>query len=730
VPVRGALPESRSRIIGRAPDIAAVARLVQQERLVTLTGSPGGGKTRLAFEVGRSLEPELSGGVRLVELALVGDPALVPNAVTDALGVQEEPERPAGDTLVDALAQAEPVLLLLDNCEHVLDGVAALVVRLLAACPRVRLLATSRAPLDLRDEHVHQVPPLTPAAGRELFVERAGRASTSFRRAVDDQDHAAIEALCAQLGGLPLLIELTAAWTRMLPVREIAAHLDDDMPQLLTSEARDVPERHADLARIVDSSLRRLDPADQELFARLSVFVGGFDLAAAEAIAGRRTGLLAGLATLVDNSLVLAESSGQAPARYRLLEPLRQHGARALAASREGETIRRRHAEHYLQLAQRCQPYRLDGTRPELPLTRLEPERGNLAAALGWARDQPPDLALRICLASAPLWEFHGPMNEGRAWLDKALAAGTSDVRLRVAALERAVKLAWRQGDYDRAQSLLVEGLAAAAELGDPWWLAIVQTTGALVATATGDLRRAEGLCAAGISWFERAGGEPGLIWALTTLGWVRCVEGRPEEGYALMQRALEANLVADNPTAAALAHLGMAYGACLSDQPARQRQHLAEALAATRADGNLELADWLGVGAGLAAREGRHRTALRLAGGSLAHGRHTESRMPEPMLRPLLGLIVEVIADVGPEQAAQLIEDGRQTPWDVLVADTFAPPGPAPRPDEAPAPVPARPEPPRRLPRWIGDVSVQVAASVVTAVALALAGALVTLVR
>jgi predicted ATPase len=763
MPARGSLPMPWSSTFGRDAEIADLTRLVRQERLVTLTGSPGGGKTRLAQEVGRSLRSAGPGDVRFVDLVLVRDPGLVANAVADALGVQERAGRAMDETIVDALAKAGPIVLLLDNCEHVLERVALLAVRLLAGCPSVRVLATSRARLDVTDEWVHEVGSLEPSAARALFVDRARRASTSFPR--DPADQVLLETVCGRLGGLPLLIELTAAWTRVLSLPDIAGRLDD-MAQLLARGARDRHERHADLTGIADWSLRLLEAPERELFAQLSVFVGSFDLPAVEAIAGPQPDPLGGLASLVDHSLVLTDRSRGAPMRYRLLEPLRQHGARALLDGGEDERVRRRHAHHYLQLARRCEPNGLEAARPELPLARLELERGNLAAAVEWARAQPADIALRLCLASTPLWEFSGPMNEGRVWLGEALAAGTPDQQLRVAALERAVKLAWRQGDYHEAQALLDEGLAAAATLGDPWWLAIVQATGALVALATEDLDRAIGLCEASVAGFGQKGGDFGLIWVLTTFGWVRYVEGRVPEGYALMERALLANVAVGNPSAAAAIHLGLAYGSFLRADPVRHRRHLLEALTATEAGGCLELADWLGVGAALAATEGRHRSALRLLGGSRTHARNSDSRIPEPIQRPVADLFLDVIGEVGPERADELIADGEQLPLAVLTAEVLAgPEDPAPleparpaatRPDEpnegalaertSPAGVsaapaaergdaPARPRGPSsdlgaRLRPWLGELSTQVLTSLLASGALALIGLLWTVLR
>jgi predicted ATPase len=781
MPARGALPLPWSSTYGRAAEITELTRLVRQERLVTLTGSPGGGKTRLAQEVGRCLRSAGPDDVRFVDLVLVRDPGLVANAVADALGVQERSGQAMDDTLVDALARVGPIVLLLDNCEHVLESVARLAVRLISGCPGVRVLATSRARLGVAGEWVHDVGSLAPAAARELFVDRARRASPSFRP--DASDRVALETVCGRLGGLPLLIELTAAWTRVLSTRDIVDRLDD-MAQLLAPGARGVRdrhERHADLAGIADWSLRLVEPAERELFAQLSVFVGSFDLPAVEAVAGPGADLLAGLASLVDHSLVLTDRSRGGPMRYRLLEPLRQYGAKALldgdVGGDRGEAVRGRHAQHYLDLARRCDPNGLEAVRPELPLARLEAERGNLATALAWARARPGDMALRLCLAATPLWEFAGPMNEGRVWLDEALATGTSDGRLRVAALERAVKLAWRQGDYPRARTLLDEGLAAATRLGDPWWLAITQATGALVALATEDIDRAVGLCEASIAGFGQQGGDFGLVWVQTTFGWVRYVEGRLAEGYALMERSLEANVAVGNPSAAAAAHLGMAYGAFLRGDPGQHRRHLREALAATGTGGCLEVADWLGLGAALAATEGRHRSALRLLGGSRTHARNSDSRIPEPIQRPVADVLLDVVGEVGADRADALIGDGEQLPLPVLTAEVLAGPddhvpleqagaagvagvvrAAAPRsaasapgarggrrrprsgtaaaatPSEA-SRVPAGPRQPpadvvARFRPWLGEVSVQVVTSLLATGALALLGLLWTLLR
>ncbi|MGH2352716.1 MAG: ATP-binding protein, partial [Chloroflexota bacterium] len=419
------LPYDPTSFIGREHETAEVRRLLDAHRLVTLAGPGGVGKTRLAVEVARGLVEAHPDGVWLVALGPLADPDLVPRAIAAAAGVELAPGRPPMAALADTLRPRQ-LLLVLDNCEHLVEACAAAAEALLRDCPQVRLLATSREPFGCAGETVCRVPSLAlpPPGGVasveellrsdavRLFVERAATAAPDLALTV--RNAPAVADICRRLDGIPLALELAAALVRGLSVDEIAARLDDRF-RLLTGGRRTALPRHQTLRALVDWSYDLLAPAEQALFARLAVFAGGFTLEGAEAVGGTPADDLAGAAVgdvltlllrLVDTSLVLAERSaafgspdgpdgdeGNAPARFRLLETLREYGRERLASTGEAERVRRRHFSYCLRLLdQRAQwgatgaTEAVDGRRHWA--RRLEVERDNVSAALQWARDQ------------------------------------------------------------------------------------------------------------------------------------------------------------------------------------------------------------------------------------------------------------------------------------------------------------------------------------------------------
>lgn len=407
------LPHDSTSFIGREGEGAEVRRLLERHRLVTLTGAGGVGKTRLALEVARGLTgaAPFPDGVWLAELAPVGDPDLVPQVVAAAAGAALDPGRPPVAALADALRYRR-LLLVLDNCEHVVEAGAQIVEALLGECPHLRLLATSRETLGCAGEAVFRVPSLAlPAAGGapsvealldsaavRLFVDRATAATTSF--ALTARNAAAVAEVCRRLDGIPLALEFAAALVRGLPVEEVAARLDDRF-RLLTGGRRTALGRQQTLRALVDWSYDLLAPPEQRLFARLSVFAGAFTLEAAEAVCGESdaeegtiSGVLALLLRLVDTSFVLVDDgSGRAPgpdgvARYRLLETLREYGRERLVADPAAATsLRDRHLGYHVGLVEAAADEPA-GERQARALRRLETERDDVWAALGWARDR------------------------------------------------------------------------------------------------------------------------------------------------------------------------------------------------------------------------------------------------------------------------------------------------------------------------------------------------------
>jgi non-specific serine/threonine protein kinase len=481
------LPVHRTGLIGRDHDAAVVCQAVLESEghLVTLTGAGGCGKTRLALQVGRDLVDAFDDGVWLAELAPLADESLVAQAVAWAVGVTEQPDRSLLDTLVASL-QPRQLLLVLDNCEHLIRICAHLAHQLLAACPGLRIMATSRQPLRLASEVAWPVPllalpdvrrlPADPEAvarypAVQLFIERARAAQPAF--GLTRSNAAAVAQICVRLHGLPLALELAAARIRALTAEQIAARLDA-MFRVLAEGDPTAPSRQQTLRATLDWSEAMLRPAERAVFRRIAVFAGGWTLEAAEAVCageGVEPGEILGLlARLVDRSLVVAEPRGphRAEMRYVLLEPVRQYAWEHLMASGEAGAAGRRHIAYYVALAKPGQEgWR--GREEVAWLDSIEPERGNLQAALRRSLDDGDiDSQLLLCVRLTRFWEVRGSMEEGERWLEEGLAraAGVS-AALRMRAVGRAAHVAAHRGDVERVGTLSHAWLSLAREVGD-----------------------------------------------------------------------------------------------------------------------------------------------------------------------------------------------------------------------------------------------------------------------
>src|SRR3984885_1812592 len=415
------LPVQFNSFVGREADIAQVRDLVIKNRLVTLTGAGGVGKTRMAIQVAGQFSAEFSDGVWYVDLAPITDPDLVPITMGRALVLPEQPGRSTADTLRRFVADRQ-MLVVLDNCEHLLDASAALVLAMLEACPRLTLLATSREPIGVAGELSWRVPSL-PLADKaiELFLDRASRARSDLL--VDDQNAAAVAEICRRLDGVPLAIELAAARVRALSLVEILDSLHDRF-RLLTGGARTAVRRQQTLRASVDWSHALLTEPERILFRRLAVFYGGFDLDAVQTVASsgavERYQVLDQLALLVDKSLVVADDSA-GRTRYRLLETVRQYALEKLGESGEADSVRSRHRDHYTAIAAVLDaPASSDY---EQRIEQAEIEIDNLRAAFAWSRENSDsEVALALASSLQPLWRARGRVREGMAWLDAALA--------------------------------------------------------------------------------------------------------------------------------------------------------------------------------------------------------------------------------------------------------------------------------------------------------------------
>ncbi len=464
-------PVQLTSFVGRDADIAQVRQLLAQNRLVTLTGAGGVGKTRLAVQIAGQIADEFHDGVWYVDLAPITDPDLVPIAATRAFGLPDQPGRSTMDTLTRFVADRQ-LLVVVDNCEHLLDASAALVVALLEACPGLTLLATSREPIGVAGEVSWPVPSLSLAdEAIELFTDRARRVRPDF--AVSDDNAAAVAEICRRLDGMPLAIELAAARVRALSLAEILDSLHDRF-RLLTGGSRTAVRRQQTLRASVDWSHALLTEPERVLFRRLAVFLGGFDLDAAQAVAGggevERYQVLDQLTLLVDKSLVVAENTG-GRTRYRLLETVRQYTQEKLGESGEADDVRTRHRDYYTGLAGRLDAPA--GTDYEQRIEQADTEIDNLRAAFAWSREN-ADIGLALALASAlqPLWLARGRIREGLAWFDATPAdLDPQHAAVRARALADEATLATRVGAVDRLDQAQ-HALALARDIDDPALLA------------------------------------------------------------------------------------------------------------------------------------------------------------------------------------------------------------------------------------------------------------------
>ena len=475
---RGNLPGHLTAFVGRRGEIKQLRTLLSTNRMISVVGAAGCGKTRLALEVAAQVRDSLDDGTWVVDLAAISNAELVPQQVAAALAVPEKQGQTAMEAVLNHAGQARAMLLVFDSCDQVLTAAAEACEQLLSAGPEVRILVTSREPLGLQGETIWRLPPLSltvPAgSGRsaaseavQLFLDRARLVQPSL-----DVTPALLEdaaAICRQLDGLPLAIELAAARTRMMPSAQILTLLDDRF-RLLTSAARPRLAHHQTLRAALDWSCDLLSQSEHLLFQRLSIFAGGFQLEAAEHIcAGGEIAapdVLELLTRLVDKSLVVSDPAPHR-ARYRLLDTMRIYAHAAIATSAEDEVLATRHFEFFSRLAERLYPPQPRGVSAG-HVEELETEDGNLRAALEWALTNNPTSALRFAATLSRFWALRGKLSEGLWWLKLILAAAAPEATPdRIAALNGGGWLAFSHGEYGMCETWLRESLRLQDEIDD-----------------------------------------------------------------------------------------------------------------------------------------------------------------------------------------------------------------------------------------------------------------------
>lgn len=567
------LPAQPTPLVGREDEVVRVRELVEREgsRLVTLTGPGGTGKTRLALQAAAELVETFADGAWFVALAPLRDPNLVVAAIAHPLGVREAGHEPLETTLIDYLRDKH-LLLVLDNMEHVLPVVPA-IGRILAACPNVVVMATSRAALRLYGEREAHVPPLPlpdqkrlPPLGElaenpavELFVERAQAVRPGFELTAENA--AAVAGICVRLEGLPLAIELAAARVRVLPPNRLLERLSDRLA-LLTGGASDREDRQRTLRGAVAWSHDLLPVAQQTLFRRLAVFAGGATLDDVEAVTDPdgELGALDGLDALVSQSLLRQEDRPNGEARFAMLETIREYAVERLAESGEAEAIRARHAARFLALTETAEP-QLTGSDQAEWLDRLEADHDNLRAALSWfVNSGGPDEELRLASALWRFWDAHGHLSEGRSWLERALneSEGASPT-LRAKALDGVGVIASAQGDLGDAVVSHETALALSRSVGDEAGMA--RSTGYLgwVACFRGEFDQAVPLLEETLGHYRSAGDKRGIAIALQALSEVALLQGDYEQAALLGTESLTLHRALGEPTGVAtlVHHLG-----------------------------------------------------------------------------------------------------------------------------------------------------------------------------
>jgi predicted ATPase/DNA-binding CsgD family transcriptional regulator/Tfp pilus assembly protein PilF len=702
------IPAALSSFVGREREMVEAERALAMTRLLTLTGVGGSGKTRLALEVARELAGTYPDGAWLVELAPLSNLELVPQAVAAALGVRqlsEESAEPFIPSLIDALRSKE-LLLVLDNCEHLVDACARLTQVLLASCPGLRILATSREALGVAGEATWVVPPLSvpdprrPTTPEEtttsgsvlLFLDRVRYRRPAF--AVTNQNVSAVAEICRRLDGIPLAIELAAARVATMGLGEITARLGDSLG-LLTAGSRTAPPRQRTLRAALGWSHHLLGEPERRLFARLSVFVGGFSLEAAEAVApgdGTEKGeILDLLSGLVDKSLVVAEATAEGEVRYGMLEPVRQYARERLEKGGEADAVLSRHAAYFLAEAEVAEP-ELVGPRPRWWLYRVEREHGNMRAALGWSLERRDELGLRLGGALSRFWYARGYLNEGRRWLEEGLSVmgGGASAPVRAKALGEAGWLAEAQGDYEqarvaheaslkiyrrlgvergiasslrnlgsvaafqgdhgRATELLEESLTLLRQWGTNTDVVRVLTSLGILAISRGEHARAVARFEEGLSLARKAEDVRGVMVSLNNLGHAMLLSGDPERATALFEESLAGDREVGEAQGIARSLINLGLAALALGDHERATGLLLESLTLQRkAENKLIMVECLEVMAGVAGERGQAQRAARLWGAAQAFREDMGAPLPgdelallEPYLSTARSLVEE----------------------------------------------------------------------------------------
>ena len=548
------LPVNLSSFIGRERELRGIKERLESAHLLSLIGPGGTGKTRLSLQVGGEALSDFKDGVWLVELAPVSDPNLIPQTVAAVLGLRESPGRPLIDLVIDYL-RAKQLLLILDNCEHLIDACARLADQLLRSCPSLKIMASSREALGINVEAVYRVPSLSlPERGlatreavmrcesAQLFMDRASAANPNFQ--FTDENASSVAQICLRLDGIPLALELAAARARVLSAKQIAERLDDRF-RLLTGGSRTALPRQQTLQALIDWSYDLLTDSEKALFRRLAVFIGGWTLEAAEAVCAgdgiEAYEVLDLLTEIVDKSLVQVDESGEI-IRYQRLETISQYAREKLLATDEAIHVRNRHLDYYLDFASLLEkdyinPYQYD------IIDKMRLENDNIRSALSWAVENRVEKAARLLSLSSTFWPWvmMGNTSEVRERCSTVLArldfmlgetpGQTNDLlKLKARILNRSSQALMNMGNHQASRAAAEESIQLARESNDT--LTLVEALGSLghCALYAGDPQGALDAASEGIEIGERLGAERELIWALDAMTHIYNLQGDDEE--------------------------------------------------------------------------------------------------------------------------------------------------------------------------------------------------------
>jgi len=683
---RISLPRPLTSFVGRERELAQARRLLKDSYLVTLTGPGGSGKTRLCIALAGEVAGEYPDGVFFVPLAPVRDPGLVPSTIAQSIGLQDARDRPLMEHLISQLRERQ-LLIVLDNFEHLLAA-APVVTRLLEEASAVRILVSSRSSLRVSGEQECPVPPLAVPEEQErptaaslaacesvrLFVERAAAAVPGFT--LDDENAPTVARIARRLDGLPLAIELAAARVKLLPPEAILPRLEHSLG-LLTGGGRDLPDRQQTLRATIVWSYDLLTEGARRLLGVCSVFAGGASLELIETVCGSAVDIglpvLDGLAELVEHSLLRrVRSPGPSPVRYAMLETIREYAAECLAAMPEAERVRGAHAATFLAMVE------ADG-RPHAGLARKEwlelvdAEHNNIRAALSWYRRHDPPAALRLAASMSAFWSLRGHHTEGRQRLGGLLGLVTDPGMARVSALNGAAWLAIDQGDYAHAADLLGEGIGLSRTLGDK--------VGEGIATVyLGRNKMSSGRILEGAPDVERAAtlvneahDRPAIAFATFYSAIVALLTGRLEAACDLFARCSATAAELGLAPLSARARLMLGFPLLDLGELSAARKALAEGFQMSTDVGDRWFVQ-LGLGGfvGLAAKTGRPRLALRLAGAAEAYAGVNEFSMPGPMQEIVDRWLVPPRARTG-SAAGRLLAEGRKLSPEEAVALVLA---------------------------------------------------------